>query len=59
MTKSKETMVAVFRNGHRVSETEYPSASFAEKELDHWKNIVKKYPDGSKLEILPVVPPRN
>lgn len=42
---------AVFRNGYRVSETEYPSPLFAQKELEHWQNVVKKFPDGSKVEV--------
>lgn len=44
---------AVFRNGIRVSEEEYPSPFYAQKELEHWQNIIKKFPDGSRLEILP------
>lgn len=53
---SYDKLYAVFRNGYRVSDAEYPSALFAQKELEHWQNIVKKFPDGSKLEILPVKP---
>lgn len=45
---------AVFRNGHRVSDAEYPSPLFAQKELEHWQTIVKKFPDGSKLEVKPI-----
>ena len=44
-------LYAVFRNGFRVSDTEYESATFAQAELDYWKAIVKKNPDGSKLEV--------
>ena len=42
---------AVFRNGVRVSDSEYPSPFYAQKELEHWQNIIKKFPDGSRLEI--------
>jgi hypothetical protein len=44
-------LYAVFRNGFRVSNSEYESESFAQPELDYWKNIISRYPDGSKLEI--------
>jgi hypothetical protein len=47
-------LYAVFRNGVRVSEAEYPSPLFAQKELEHWQSIVKRFPDGSKLEIRPI-----
>lgn len=53
-------MYAVYRNGARVSETEYPDPFFAQKELEHWKNIIKRNPDGSRVEIKPVKPqPEN
>ena len=45
---------AVYRNGRRVSDTDYPAPLFAQKELEHWQNVVKKFPDGSKVEVLPV-----
>jgi hypothetical protein len=45
---------AVFRNGVRVSDTEYPDPFFAQAELKRWQDIVKKYPDGSKVEVLPI-----
>ena len=44
-------LYAVFRNGFRVSASEYEAESFAQPELDYWKNIIGRYPDGSKLEI--------
>ena len=47
-------LYAVFRNGYRVSEAEYPSPLFAQKELEYWQNVVKKFPDGSKVEVRPV-----
>ena len=51
---SVEKFYAVFRNGYRVSESEYPSPLFAQKELEYWQNVVKKFPDGSKVEVRPV-----
>ena len=54
-----EKLFAVFRNGHRVSDAEYPSPLFAQTELEHWQNIVKKFPDGSKLEVRPINNPNN
>lgn len=51
-SESTETaMYAVFRNGIRVSDSEYDSKLDAQRELDYWTNIIKRHPDGSKLEI--------
>ncbi len=47
-------LYAVFRNGIRVSDAEYPSTLFAQKELEYWQNVVKKFPDGSKVEVRPI-----
>ena len=44
-------MYAVFRNGVRVSESEYDSKVGAQKEYEYWAGIIKRYPDGSKLDI--------
>ena len=44
-------MYAIFRNGFRVSDSEYDSKLDAQRELDYWENIIKRHPDGSKLEI--------
>ena len=46
-------MYAVFRNGVRVSDSEYDSKSGtgAEGEYNYWAGILKRFPDGSKLEI--------
>jgi hypothetical protein len=49
--RSETTMYAVFRNGFRVSESEYDSKLDANREMDYWQNIVKRNPDGSRLEI--------
>jgi hypothetical protein len=50
-------MYAVFRNGQRVSEAEYPDPFFAQKELEHWQNIIKRNPDGSRVEVKSVKTP--
>ena len=49
--QSDNKLYAVYRNGYRVSDAVYPSPSFATKELEHWLNIVQKFPDGSKVEV--------
>jgi hypothetical protein len=54
-TKNDEKFYAVFRNGQRVSDSEYQSAAFAQKELEYWKNIVRRYPDGSVLDVRRVI----
>ncbi len=54
-TTDSGKLYAVFRNGYRVSDAVYPSPAFAQKELEHWLNIVKKFPDGSKVEVRPVI----
>jgi len=47
-------LYAVFRNGVRVSDSEYPDPFFAQAELKRWQDIVKKYPDGSRIEVLTI-----
>lgn len=55
MSETVDTnLYAVFRNGVRVSEEVYPAPAFAQKELEHWQTIVKKFPDGSKVEVRPI-----
>jgi hypothetical protein len=49
--RSETAMYAVFRNGFRVSESEYDSKLDANREMDYWQNIIKRNPDGSRLEI--------
>jgi hypothetical protein len=41
----------VLRNGIRVSDMEYPTKEEANDEFEHWRKIINRYPDGSKLEI--------
>jgi hypothetical protein len=45
----------VTRGGIRVSDVEYESADdpFAVAEKGFWQRVVKKYPDGTKVEIVP------
>lgn len=47
-------MYAVFRNGIRVSESEYDSRGGAQTEYQYWAGIIKRNPDGSKLDVRPV-----
>ena len=44
----------VIRNGIRVSEEEYSSKEEAQDEYHHWKKVIERFPDGSKLEIVTV-----
>ena len=52
--RTETAMYAVFRNGFRVSDSEYDYKMDAQRELDYWVSIVKRHPDGSKLEIRPL-----
>ncbi len=54
LEQTETTMYAVFRNNVRVSDSEYDSKLDAQRELDYWTGIIKRYPDGSKLEIRPM-----
>lgn len=51
---TETVMYAVFRNNVRVSDSEYDSKLDAQREHDYWAGILKRYPDGSKLEIRPL-----
>lgn len=51
---SVTTMYAIFRNGVRVSDSEYDSKLSAKVEYDYWDNIIRRHPDGSRLEIRPL-----
>ena len=42
----------VLRNGIRVSDDEHESYERAKSEYAHWKRVIEKWPDGSKLEIV-------
>ena len=49
--QTEVVMYAVFRNGVRVSESEYDSKMAAQSEYTYWAEILKRNPDGSKLDI--------
>jgi len=51
LEQTETVMYAVFRNNVRVSDSEYDSKLDAQREFDYWGGILKRYPDGSKLEI--------
>lgn len=51
VTTTTEKVFAVFRNGHRVSNSEYSTAKEAQHEFDYWKGILSRWPDGSRLNI--------
>jgi hypothetical protein len=42
----------ILRDGRRVSDLEYTSKDEAKTEYDHWYSIIKRWPDGSKIEIV-------
>ena len=50
----KQSKFVVIRNGLRVSDLEYINKDEAKVEYDHWKKIITRWPDGSKLEIVNV-----
>ena len=41
----------ITRSGLRVSDLEYENKERAQAEFDHWKKIISRWPDGSKIEI--------
>ncbi len=51
-TIERQSKYVVIRNGLRVSDLEYSNKDEAKVEYDHWKNIIARWPDGSKLEIV-------
>lgn len=46
-----ETKYAVFRSNVRVSDTIYTHPEQAKEEVEMWKRIIAKYPDGSVIEV--------
>ena len=52
ITIERQVKYAVIRNGSRVSDLEYTNKEEAKTDYDQWNNIVKRGPDGSKLEIV-------
>lgn len=50
--KTNNSRYVVIRNDVRVSDLEYSTKEEAKSEYDHWNKIIKRWPDGSKLEIV-------
>lgn len=50
-SEKKEKVFAVFRNGFRVSPSEYNSIGDAQYEYEYWRGILTNWPDGSKLNV--------
>jgi hypothetical protein len=49
MEKKKYVVV---RSGLRVSDLEYDSPAEATQELEHWKSVIKRWPDGSVVAVV-------
>ena len=49
----EERLFAVYRSGIRVSDSVYPSERdiLAVSEKKYWDNILRKWPDGTKMAI--------
>lgn len=52
-TESQEQNIpfAVYRSGIRVSEMTYNTKSDAKHEADYWRNILSRWPDGTKIDV--------
>lgn len=48
----KQTKYVVTRDGYRVSDIEYQNREDASNEYIFWNNVVKKWPDGTKIDIV-------
>ena len=48
---SEVKMYAVFRSGIRVSDSEYDSKLSARSEYEYWQKLLKRWPDGTKMDI--------
>lgn len=53
-TAQNNIKYVILRDGRRVSDLEYVSKDEAKVEYEHWKSIIKRWPDGSKVEIVEV-----
>lgn len=50
----KYVVVRIFQGiQHRVSDLEYPSAEDGQEEASFWKRVVSRYPDGTKVDVVP------
>ena len=48
----KKKKYVVVRSGLRVSDQEYDNPADATVELEHWKSVIKRWPDGSVIDIV-------
>lgn len=48
----KQTRYVVTRDEYRVSDIEYQNREDASNEYIFWNNVVKKWPDGTKIDIV-------
>lgn len=51
MSDNKKKYVVV-RSGLRVSDTEYDNPSEATAEVEYWRKIIKRWPDGTVVEVV-------
>lgn len=51
-TTTEQKCYVVTRSGVRVSELVYTNKDEAKVEYDHWTGIVKRWPDGTKIELV-------
>ena len=54
--KEDAVLYAVFRSGIRVSDSTYTDKkdNYAIQEKKYWERILSQFPDGTKIDILPV-----
>lgn len=54
--KEDAVLFAVFRSGVRVSDSTYidKKDNLAIQEKKYWERILSKFPDGTKVDILPI-----
>lgn len=52
MSDTKHKKFVVVRSGIRVSDQEYDSPNEASLEVDHWKAVINRWPDGSVIEVV-------
>ena len=51
-TNEKRIKYVVTRDNMRVSETEYDNPGDAQNEVTHWENVIKRWPDGTKVKVV-------
>lgn len=52
-TNDNKMSFSVFRSGVRVSEMVYETREAARHEYEYWSGILRRWPDGTKMDILP------